>query len=116
MKLYDKYQELKKQDSTKMYLFKNGNFYIFLAEDADLINKYMVLKKTQFSKDIMKCGFPVNSIDAYLKVFQNHNFKVEVIDKFSNPSILDKIKHINLDNISPIEALNLLYEIQKEIL
>lgn len=33
-KLYDKYLELKKKDESKMYLFRCGNFYIFLDEDA----------------------------------------------------------------------------------
>ena len=49
MKIYDKYKELKEQNSSKMYLFRNGNFYIFLDKDADLINEYVVLKKTNFT-------------------------------------------------------------------
>ena len=30
MKIYDKYKQLKEKDNTKSYLFKSGNFYIFL--------------------------------------------------------------------------------------
>lgn len=54
MKLYDKYKELKEQNKDKLYLFKNGNFYIFIEEDADYINEYVVLRKTNFTKNIQK--------------------------------------------------------------
>ena len=78
MKIYDKYLELKNLNKNKLYLFKSGNFYIFLADDADKINEYMVLKKTPYNKEIMKCGFPVNSVDSYMKVFNNHKLDIEV--------------------------------------
>lgn len=50
MKLYDKYKELKEQNKDKLYLFKNGNFYIFIGEDADYINEYVVLRKKILQK------------------------------------------------------------------
>lgn len=116
MKLYDKYKELKEKDNNKIYLFRNGNFYIFLGTDADLINEYVVLKKTPFTKEIMKCGFPINSKDDYLKVFKNHRLNIEIVENIETENVIEKIKNINLENISPIDALNILYEIKKEIL
>lgn len=92
MRLYDKYKELKEKDHDKIYLFKNGNFYIFLDEDADYINEYVVLKKTNFSKDVQKCGFPINSKDAYLKVFQNHGLNIEVIESIEDEDPIEKLK------------------------
>lgn len=109
MKLYDKYKELKEQNKDKLYLFKNGNFYIFIGEDADYINEYVVLKKTNFTKDIQKCGFPVNSKDAYLKVFQNHGLNIEIIENIDEKN---KLENIDLDTITPIQALNILYELK----
>ena len=50
----------------------------------------MVLKKTPFSKDYMKCGFPKSALDSYLKVFNNIKLNVEVINEISNP--LDELK------------------------
>ena len=41
-KIYNKYLELKEENNEKMYLFKSGRFYIFLADDCDKINEYMV--------------------------------------------------------------------------
>lgn len=109
MKLYDKYKELKKQNKDKLYLFKNGNFYIFIGEDADYINEYVVLRKTNFTKNIQKCGFPVNSKDVYLKVFQNHGLNIEIIENINEQN---KLENIDLDTITPIEALNILYELK----
>lgn len=117
MKIYDKYKELKEQNSSKMYLFRNGNFYIFLDKDADIINEYVVLKKTNFTKDVQKCGFPVNSKAAYLKVFQNHGLNIEIIEKIEDieNNIFEQLKKINIDTITPIEALNLLYDIKRKL-
>lgn len=117
MKLYEKYKELKEQNSSKMYLFRNGNFYIFLDKDADKINEYVVLKKTNFTKTIQKCGFPVNSKEAYLKVFQNHGLNIEIIEKIENQenNILEQLKKINIDTITPIESLNILYDIKRKL-
>lgn len=117
MKIYDKYKELKEQNSSKMYLFRNGNFYIFLDKDADLINEYVVLKKTNFTKDFQKCGFPVNSKEAYLKVFQNHGLNIEIIEKIEDneENIFEQLKKTNIDAITPIEALNLLYDMKRKL-
>ncbi|HPZ23667.1 MAG TPA: hypothetical protein PLC25_02360 [Bacilli bacterium] len=81
-KIVEKYEELKQVDSSKLYLFKSGKFYIFIGDDCDYINEYIVLKKTKFSGDYCKCGFPVDSIDNYLRVFNNHNLNIEIITDF----------------------------------
>lgn len=70
----------------------------------------MVLKKTAFSKDYMKCGFPKSSLDSYLKVFNNIKLNVEVINEISNP--LDELKKIDLSKLSKEEAINLLERIK----
>ena len=89
-KIIDEYIRLHKKDPNKLYLFLCGNFYIFIGNDADYVTNYMVLKKTVFSKDYIKCGFPKSSLDSYLKVFNNIKLNVEVINEISNP--LDELK------------------------
>ena len=39
-KLEKLYEHLKRKDDKKLYLFKVGNFYIFLGSDANYINNY----------------------------------------------------------------------------
>ena len=70
----------------------------------------MVLKKTAFSKDYMKCGFPKSALDIYLKVFNNIKLNVEVINEISNP--LDELKKLDLSKLSKEEAINLLERIK----
>lgn len=105
-KIYNEYLRLKKDDSNKLYLFKSEKFYIFLGEDCNLINEYLVLKKTPFSKGTYKCGFPVNSLEQYLKVFNNHKLNIEIIENITNNSndIINELNKIDIDKISPIEA------------
>lgn len=116
-KIYERYLELKKQDDQKMYLFHCGNFYIFLQEDALKINEYVVLKITTFAKNVSKCGFPVNSFDKYMHVFKNHKLEIEVIEKPKEETaekIIKEITNLDLENMTPMEALNKLYEFQKK--
>ena len=67
--IYQKYLQLKKEDANKLYLFKSGKFYIFVGEDCDTINDYVVLKKVKFSSESYKCGFPADVLDNYIRVF-----------------------------------------------
>lgn len=80
--MYNVYLKLKKEDNDKLYLFKCGKFYIFLSEDCDFINQYMVLKKTNFGNNCQKCGFPVETIDDYKKVFENINLNYKIIEDY----------------------------------
>ena len=115
--IYDKYKELKKKNEEILYLFRNGNFYIFIGEDVDKINEYVVLKKTIFCKESMKCGFPIQSLEEYLKVFANHGLKIEVVEKEKEKvrdlnEAICAIRKMDLDHLTPIKALNILYEIK----
>ncbi|HOP65420.1 MAG TPA: hypothetical protein PLX66_00065 [Bacilli bacterium] len=118
-KLYKKYLELKQIDNSKYYLFKCGNFYLFLDEDAKNINKITTLKLTKLNDEVVKCGFPTNSIEKYTNIFENLNLVVEIIDKIdveqAKRNLLNKIKNLDIDNTTPLKALKLLKEL-KEVL
>lgn len=116
-KIYDKYLELKNKDNTKLYLIKCGKFYIFVDKDCDYINNYIVLKKVLLTKDIYKCGFPIEKADDYLKVFKNQSLNIEVVDNLdllehSKTDVIEYIKNINIDDLTPKQALDKLYEIR----
>lgn len=114
-KMYDEYLRLKEIDSRKLYLFKCGNFYIFIGEDCDYINDYVVLKKVKFTNEVYKCGFPVNSFEDYMRVFNNHSLNIEVIEEIKNDekNIMDIIDKIDINNITPIQALIKLKELKE---
>lgn len=116
--IYDKYKELKTKNKEIMYLFRSGNFYIFLDEDADKINEYVVLKRTKFCKEAMKCGFPISSLDEYLKVFNNHGLTIKVVEQMEENSLeqaIERLNRLDLDKTTPIKALNILKELKELI-
>ena len=128
-KLLNLYTNLKKQDSNTMYLFKIGLFYNFLNEDAQKISNLLHLKITILSPDIIKCGFPANSLNKYLNLLSNSSYTIKVIDSINSDTIysiedfkldssikefLQKISSIDIGNISVSEAYSLLDNLKNE--
>lgn len=127
-KLYKKYLELKKEDKRKYYLFKSGIFYIFIDDDAIKISKKYGLKTTNLNKEILKCGFPTNSLEKYMERFKKVENKIVIVSnneikKVSNNNLnndkllseIKKIKKLDFNQITPIESLNILKEFKEAI-
>lgn len=117
-KMYEKYLKEKENNSDLYYLFECGKFYIFLDEDARKISNITTLKLTKLNDDIVKCGFPINSLDKYMNIFNNLNLGVKVIEKekdFDINNLIKKIKYIDIDNITPMESLNILKSLKEYI-
>ena len=116
-KLYLEYKKRKDKNKDKYYLFKSGLFYIFIDEDAKKINKITPLNITNLNNDIVKCGFPSNSLDKYLDIFKNLGLDVEIVNRIDenenkdiSTKIIKKIKNLNIDALTPVKALNILNE------
>ena len=128
-KIYNEYLKLKEKEPNKLFLFHNGKFYIFIADDVDTINNYVVLKPTKFTSEVNKCGFPESRFEDYMRVFNNHKLNIQVIElkdiiETSNSIVSipkkyidleNKIKNIDINNITPIGALNLIIELKELI-
>ena len=112
-KLYQTYIALKVQDSTQLYLFKSGIFYIFLDEDAKLISSLFNLKLTNLNSMIMKCGFPTSQIEKYTELFKKANLSFKIIDTANNSLyspkefILNKNLETFLSKIASVKAYDL---------
>ena len=119
MSIYNKYIELKDVNNEILYLFKVGNFYIFINEDAEQISKITTLKIVKHAKDVIKCGFPKDSLEKYLDIFNNLGLKVEIIDNISNnvsdklDKYLDKIRRLDIDNTTPLDCFKIICELKK---
>ncbi len=121
-KLLSNYNELKKKDASTIYMFRVGIFYNILNEDAKLLNKELGLKITSLSSEIIKCGFPINSLNKYIEKLNKKQLKYEIIDTApkdmnidSYYKIINKIRKIDIDHINGIQALNILSELKKEV-
>lgn len=121
-KLLNNYNELKKKDASIIYLFRVGIFYNILNEDAKLLNQELGLKITNLSPEIIKCGFPINSLNKYIEKLNKKQLKYEIIDTApkelnidSYYKIINKIRKIDIDHINGVQALNILSELKKEV-
>ena len=83
-KLYSIYKKLKESNKDTLYLFKSGIFYIAISDDANLLSSKFNLKLTNLNNSIFKCGFPVSSIDKYIKLFNFNNIKFEIVNLEEN--------------------------------
>ncbi len=130
-KLLNIYTNLKEKDSSTLYLFKVGLFYNFLNNDAITISNLVHLKVTNLSPSIVKCGFPVNSLEKYLNLFNSLNLNIKIIDSIDyntvynvndyklNSDIKDlfnKILNTNIESLSIQEAYSFLEDLQNEVL
>lgn len=105
-KLYNKYIEKKKENSNKVYLFKSGNFYIFLGEDAKIMSEELGLKLTNFSSKTKKCGFPISELNKYLKFIKLLKYDYEIVLNTIDYIIDDIIKSKKLSKEEALEKIN----------
>ena len=83
-KLYSIYKNLKESNKDTVYLFKSGIFYIAISDDANLLSYKFNFKLTNLNNFILKCGFPISSIDKYIKLFRLNNIKIEIVNLEEN--------------------------------
>ena len=129
-KIYDKYLELKAENKENtLYLFKNGIFFIFIDKDAMIASNYLHLKLGQLNDTIVKCGFPVNSMNKYLNLLKNSPYKVEIFKMESNKTfasndymyyenikpIIDEILKIDVNSLSISQAFEFITNIQNRL-
>lgn len=121
-KLQKQYDELKRKNSEKIYIFKVGIFYNILNEDAKVVSDSIGLKLTDLGPSIVKCGFPIAKLDKYTNLLKSKNLPFEVISDIapsnqntSYEKIVNKIKNIDLNNTTFHQAFDILYNIQQNL-
>ena len=79
-KLVETYSKLKEDNPNTILLFKQGIFFIALADDAQKLSNSFGFKLTYLNSETLKCGFPCSNIDKYLNKFNNMNLEIRIID------------------------------------
>ena len=117
-KLYNRYKTLKNKEDI-VYIFKVGMFYVILDDDAKILSKLLNLKLIPLNNEVNKCGFPINSLEKYEKILKENKVKYKIIEDYEENKdlnqFLNKIKKYDIDNMTGIKALELIYEL-KEII
>lgn len=115
-RIYEEYQRLKKINPNKLYMFKSGNFYIFIGDDLEKLKENLVLKETSFCKETNKWGFPLNAKDKWLNILNNLEYDVEVIEEIKTTSmdeLFNFVDKINIDELTPVDGLIKLKEVKE---
>lgn len=124
-KLYSEYTKLKQKNNQKLYLFKNGIFYISLQEDAKKLSEIFDFKITNLNDSVIKCGFPLKRLEFYINLLKQNDIDFEIIDnnysKIENYSdylnnenirnIIDSIIELDMNDISFKEAFEFLNDL-----
>lgn len=121
-KLLNQYNELKKEDASSIYVFRVGIFYNIFNEDATILNEKLGLKLTSISSEIIKCGFPISSLEKYTKKMDNLQLKYKIINNTPNEinpnsyyNVIKQIQSLDVSNITGVDALNILSKFKKEV-
>lgn len=126
-KLLNKYNELKKEDSSFIYIFRVGIFYNIFNNDADILSNALGLKITHLSDELYKVGFPISQIEKYSQLLTNKNLKFKIVDNLDKKQtneylknielkkIVNQILNIDINNTTFSQAFNLLIDIQKKL-
>ena len=127
-KLYEKYLLLKKQDSSTLYLFRSGIFYMLLDEDAKKMSPLLNLKLTNLNETVLKCSFPVNNLAKYTSLIQNNGYKISIVDSHTKEThssseyilnakiknFVKEISSINSNSLSIREAYSFIDKISEQ--
>lgn len=111
-KQLDIYRRYKTNNPNKYYLFKGGVFYYFIGEDAEYFSSNYGFKLTSFG-DSVKCGFPTNSLEKYLYLFNKESIEVITEEKKPEKIAIDIIKGLDLKSLSADEALENIISLRK---
>ena len=116
-KVIDTYLEYKAKNREKIYLFKQGIFYIAINEDAKVLNEKLYLKLTNLGKYDVKVGFPISSMEEYEKRMKNLNINYEIIEIQSKSyrKILNEIRCVNENKMTQEELITFITNLKNEI-
>lgn len=127
-KIIKKLNDLKKTDASSIYIFRIGIFYNIFNEDARISSEKLGLKLTSLSPEIIKCGFPISSLEKYTKKLDNLQLNYKIIDDLpQNTNICDytnnieikkiikKIIDLDMNNTTFQQSFNILLDIQYKL-
>lgn len=131
-KLFLKYKELKQFSNSvekKLFLFKSGIFFLFIDEDARIASSLLNLKLGKLNEKIVKCGFPISSLEKYSNLLKYNGYTLEIVNMNDNQTysandylnnvaiqkIINDILNLDIDSLSISQTYDFLYNIQKDL-
>ena len=78
--MFGQFKAIKDQYKGYLLLFQVGEFYEFYGDDAVTVSNRTSLRMTQ-KQGVPMAGFPVWSLDEWLKTLLNEGFKLAICDQ-----------------------------------
>ena len=78
--LMSQFRAVKEQYKDYVLLFQVGDFYELYGKDAELVTEKTTLRVTR-KQGILMAGFPVRSLDEWLKVLVEEGFQVAICNQ-----------------------------------
>ena len=78
--LMSQFHAVKKQYQEYILLFQVGDFYELYDKDAELVTEKTTLRATR-KQGVMMAGFPVRSLDEWLKVLVEAGFQLAICNQ-----------------------------------
>lgn len=95
---------LQRKDKGYIVLANAGNFYIARGKDAVWLHKMLGLKVNCLETEVCKVGFPINSLEKYIKLIEEKEYSYIVYNYNSQRSSLDIIKKYKGKNLNKEET------------
>jgi DNA mismatch repair protein MutS len=85
--LLDQYKAIKAKYPNAILLFRVGDFYETLGEDAKVASQTLGITLTQASSDELKemASFPIHSLDRYLRNLVKAGYRVAICEQLEDP-------------------------------
>lgn len=104
-RIINKYHELRKEDKTKVYLFKTGYKYIAIDEDAYVLNGLLKFNLID-NNGLKQCNILYDNIKICKEMLEHKHIKYQVITEcdlalnYNSRELLEYITNIDLKNIT----------------
>ena len=76
---YELFNKIIEDNENKICIFEIGAFYVVIDEQAMYLSELLGLKKVCFAPGICKVGFPLNSLEKYMKKLQDLSISFVVL-------------------------------------
>lgn len=87
MKLTEKIEKLQEKNKGYVILIKSGIFFIAVGKDAVILNEQLGLKTTCIKDHTCKVGFPIKTVEKYIKTLNEKDVAYAIYLKNENDQI-----------------------------
>lgn len=82
----EQYINLKEKHPDRVFLFREGNIYSSIYQDAVEVSKTVGITLKRDKDNVYMCGFPFYSLDIYLPKLVRAGYSISIVEPCSHPT------------------------------